>query len=46
MYAYIPVAVLHVPAGENVGPEGLSNLLKEEEKEENEEETHPSITRH
>ena len=33
MYAYIPMLVLQVPSGEEGGPGGLPNLLKEEEKE-------------
>ena len=38
LYAYIPVPVLQVPAGEEAGPGGLPNLLIEEEKEEEDEE--------
>ena len=33
-----PVPVLQVPAGEEVGPAGFPNLIKEEEQEEDEEE--------
>ena len=32
LFADIPVPFLQVPAGEEVGPGGLPNLLKEEEK--------------
>ena len=38
LYADIPVPVLHVPAGEEGGPEGLPNLLKYGEKREDGEE--------
>ena len=38
LYADIPVSVLQVPAGEEGGPGGFPNLLKEEEQEEDEEE--------
>ena len=38
LYAGIPVPVLQDHAGEEGDPEGLPNLLKEEEKEEGDEE--------
>ena len=38
LYANIPVPVLQVPAGEEGGPGGLPNTLKEGEKEEDWEE--------
>ena len=38
LYADIPVPVLQVPSGEEGGPGGLHNFLKEEENEEDEEE--------
>ena len=38
LYAYIPVPILQVPAGEEGGPGGLHNLRKEKDKEEDEEE--------
>ena len=37
-YAYLPVPVLQVPVGEERGPSGLPNTLKEGEKEEDWEE--------
>ena len=38
MYADNPLAVLQVPAGEEGEPGGLTNFLKMEEKEEDDEE--------
>ena len=38
LYADIPVPVLQVPAGVERGPRGLSNLMKENNKGEDEEE--------
>ena len=38
MYAHTPVAILQVPVGEEGGPGGLSNLLKQGEKGEDGEE--------
>ena len=37
LFAGIPVPVLQVPAGKEGGPAGLPNLLKEEEKEKDDE---------